>query len=361
MRTHGRTRSLVLVCLLLFLAAACDGGGSADPAASGTPGTIDRYLLITVNGAPKGTPEGSTLGETLRSLGISIRPGHLLDVKGEILDADAYPARYRINDRRATRDTVLVEGDVIEAESGRDRVEDTFSERERISEPQQANPQYLLGAAPGWEITTIGKESGKVASVVFEPEKLKSPKAVALTFDDGPSSTFTPKILDILDRYSAPATFFVLGYLIERYPQIVKDELAAGHVIGSHSWNHPHDFASLTDHKQVRQIEDSVDAIRQVDGDPYLFRPPEGSFDAGVVELAREEGLRTVMWSVDTHDYEDEANARGIERYVLSHLKPGAIVLFHDGGGDQSATVKALPDIIKDIRKRGYDIVLIQP
>lgn len=360
MRTHGRTRSIVALAVAwALLTLGCNGGETTTPPP--TPTEIDRYLLVTVNGEPKGVPEGATVGAALKSMGIKAAPGHLLDVTGAVIDTNAYPAKMRVNDRRAVRETILTDGDVLEITPGHDRTEDTTSSRERVKEPRQANPQYLLGAAPGWEITTIGKESGKVASVVFEPERLKSPKAVALTFDDGPNATYTPKILDILRREKAPATFFVLGYLVDRYPEIVKRELADGHAVGSHSWNHPHDFASLTDHKQTRQIEDSITAIRQVGGDPYLFRPPEGSYDAGVVELAREEGLRTVMWAIDTHDYLDSSTPSQMTRSVLSRLRPGAIILFHDGGGDQSATVKALPDIITGIRKKGYDLVLIQP
>lgn len=360
MEPHGRSRSLVAsVCALALLLLGCNGDDGAAPQRSASP--TERYLLITVNGDPKGVPEGVTLGEALKSMGIKARPGHLRDVTGAVIDANAYPAKLRVDGKRASKETVLAEGAEIEVEAGRDRTEPTTSEKERVDEPQQANPQYLLGAAPGWRITTTGQESGKVASIVFEPERLRSPKAVALTFDDGPNASYTPRVLDILDRENAPATFFVLGYLVERYPDIVRRTIREGHVVGSHSWNHPHDFASLTDRKQTRQIEDSVRAIEAEGETPYLFRPPEGSFDAGVVELARKEGLRTVMWSVDPHDYESSSTPRGLTRYVLSHLKPGAIILFHDGGGDQSATVKALPGIIKGIRARGYDLVLLQP
>jgi peptidoglycan/xylan/chitin deacetylase (PgdA/CDA1 family) len=266
----------------------------------------------------------------------------------------------RVAGEPATRDTPIGENSIIVFVNGRDRTEGTYEERERVEEPQPANPQVLLGTAKGDIVTTYGEVSDKLASTTFDPAgRLDSPKAVALTFDDGPNPTYTKQVLAILRRYRVPATFFVVGYLAERYPGIIKDALKAGHAIGSHSWNHPHDFASLTDGKQSKQIEDSVDELQRLSGDPYLFRPPEGSYDAGVVQLATRSSLRTVLWSVDTHDYEGDSTASEIARYVLSHLRPGAIVLMHDGGGDQSATVKALPDIIKGIRKRGYDLIAI--
>ena len=334
------------------------GACSQDPAAPPSP--ADDYMMVTINGYLRTVPRGLTLGKTLQAIGMRPRSGRLLDVDGIAIAGQSFPPKMRVGDRPATRDTPLTENAAIVFVNGRDRTEDTYEERERVEQPQPANPQYLLGTAKGDVVTEYGEISRKVASTTFDPAgRIDSPKAIALTFDDGPNATYTKQVLAILRRYRVPATFFVLGYLAERYPATVKDQLKAGHVVGSHSWNHPHDFASLTDGKQSKQIADSAEILAELGGDPYLFRPPEGSYDAGVVQLAERSGLRTVLWSVDTRDYEDKATPRGIARYVLSHLKPGAIVLMHDGGGDQSATVKALPDIIRGIRKRGYDLVAI--
>lgn len=316
--------------------------------------------MVTINGYLRTVPRGLTLGKTLQAIGMRPRSGRLLDVDGVAIPGQSFPPKMRVGGNPATRDTPLPESATIVFVNGRDHTEDTYEERERVEQPRPANPQYVLGTAKGDVVTEYGEISNKVASTTFDPAgRIDSPKAIALTFDDGPNATYTKRVLAILRRYHVPATFFVIGYLAERYPGIVKDQLKAGHVVGSHSWNHPHDFASLTDGKQSKQITDSAGVLAELGADPYLFRPPEGSYDASVVQLAERSGLRTVLWSVDTHDYEDKATAGRIARYVLSHLKPGAIVLMHDGGGDQSATVKALPDIIRGIRKRGYDLVAI--
>ena len=357
--SHGRPRILVaLACVVTLFAAAC-AQETAAPSLLPSPSTSD-HMMVTINGYLRTVPTGLPLGQTLEAIGIRPRSGRLLDVTGVPIPGQNFPPRMRVDGQPASRDTPITEDSAIVFINGRDRTEKTFEERERVDEPRPANPQYVMGIAKGEIVTEYGEVSGKVASAIFEPVgRIDSPKAVALTFDDGPHPAYTSKVLAILRRFKVPATFFVLGYLAERYPGIIRDEVEAGHAVGSHSWNHPHDFASLTHRKQSKQIGDSVAALRSLGADPYLFRPPEGSFDSGVVQLAEASGLRTVMWSADTHDYQSSATASQISRYVLSHLKPGAIVLMHDGGGDQSATVKALPDIIKGIRKRGYQIVAI--
>lgn len=341
-----------------MLVAACSQETAAPPS-SASASASDR-MMVTINGYLRTVPRGLALGETLEAIGMRPRSGKLLDVTGVPIPGENFPPKMRMGGQPATRNTPVAEGSVIVFVNGRDHKEGTYEERERVDEPRPANPQYAMGTSKGDIVTAYGEISGKVASTTFDPVgSLDSPKAVALTFDDGPHPAYTKKVLAVLRRFRAPATFFVLGYLAERYPSIVKDEIKAGHVVGSHSWNHPHDFAQLTYRKQTKQIEDSVATLTALGAAPYLFRPPEGSFDAGVVQLADDEGLRTVMWSADTHDYRSSATASQITRYVLSHLRPGVIVLMHDGGGDQSATVKALPDIIRGIRKRGYQLVTI--
>src|SRR5439155_15954055 len=103
-----------------------------------------------------------------------------------------------------------------------------------------ADPQFYLGTAPGEEIITTGKISGKLVSTVFEPTgPFHQPRSVALTFDDGPNPMSTPKILSILHRFHVHATFFTIGYLVQRYPDIVRKERRMGMVVGDHSWDHP--------------------------------------------------------------------------------------------------------------------------
>jgi len=322
-------------------------------------------MTVTINGRSETVPPNISLGAALKQLGIPVRDGRLLDVEGGVLETGQFPARYFVNDKRAGRAAILHSGDVVKAESGNDHAEDTKLIRERIAGTQPHNPQYFLGTAPGETVTTIGAVSGLTESVVFDPAgRGDIPRAVALTFDDSPNRNYTTKILGILHRFNVSATFFVVGYEAEKFPNLIRKEVAQGHTVGNHSWSHPLSpgFAALEDNALANQLNHTNAALTGIGApEPFVFRPPGGSFDAKVVEEARELKMRTVIWTLDTLDYEAGVSPKDLVRRVLSQVRPGDIILMHDGGGDRSATVKALPDIIKGIRKRGYDLVALTP
>lgn len=344
--------AFLLACALVATACSGGDGGGSEPSPSPSPTAIE----VKIDGQVYDVASGASVGEALQQAQIKVRNGHLLDVSGEVLEANVNPAKIKVNDRNADRIQVLAAGDAISVIPGRDVTEDVISERERVDGSRPTNPQTLLGGAPGFLITTTGAESGKVASVVFNPRrKPNPPKAVALTFDDGPGR-YTRPILDILRKENVPATFYVVGYLVERDPGIIRDIVHDGHSIGNHSWSHPLTpaFAHFESKQLWNQMARTNDALADLDIDPPTFRPPGGSYDAGVVEAARRNGMRTVNWTVSAEDWRSGATPRSIVSTVLRGLRPGAIILLHDGGGDQSATVRALPTLIKEIRSRGY-------
>ncbi len=180
---------------------------------------------------------------------------------------------------------------------------------------------------------------------------------VALTFDDGPS-TYTPQILAILRRTHTPATFFVIGRWARLYPRLVADEVRAGCEVGDHTETHP-PLAELSSAAQTAEIEEAGQAIHAA-GAPYpvLLRPPYGSFDAATLDVLRAQHMLMVLWSADTSDYERPGVAKIIYTAV-SGGGPGAIILMHDGGGDRSETVAALPRIIVRLRQRGLRLVTV--
>ena len=182
-------------------------------------------------------------------------------------------------------------------------------------------------------------------------------KEVALTFDDGPSS-YTGAILDTLKKYHASATFFTLGNQVSSFPLPMQRAVAEGHVVGNHTWDHQ-DLTRLG----PKDIRDEMSAqIDTVTGKklpaPKLFRPPYGAVNDQVVAEARRQGMLTVLWSVDTNDYNRPA-PDAMTAQVLADVQPGAIVLMHDGGGDRTTTSAALPMIIKGLRKAGYKMVTV--
>jgi len=213
------------------------------------------------------------------------------------------------------------------------------------------------------EVITEGAVSGEAAGIRFVPTgRVKTPRTVALTFDDGPSPTYTPQILGLLRRDHVPATFFVIGELAERYPDLVRAEIRSGMSVGNHSWDHPESppFVDLAPARVRSEISRTNAELARLGDRAHLFRPPGGSFDPSLVAVAQAEGVRVVLWDVDPRDWAPGATARKIARAVLENVKPGAIVELHDGGGDRSATVAALPKIIRGIRRMGLRLGAIR-
>jgi len=180
-------------------------------------------------------------------------------------------------------------------------------------------------------------------------------RLMALTFDDGPSP-YTPTIVRILVRMHVPATFFVVGQQLSVFPSALRDEISHGFEIGDHTQNHAW-LARLTAAGQYAQVHDAALGIERLGGfAPRLFRPPYGIYNASTLALLHRLHMLMVMWSIDPGDWR-RPGAQAILSSVLSNSKPGAIVILHDGGGDRSQTVAALPGIIRGLRRRGYRLV----
>jgi len=182
-------------------------------------------------------------------------------------------------------------------------------------------------------------------------------KVIALTFDDGPWPESTAQVLDILKQNQIKGTFFLIGQNVKNYPSLVKREIAEGHVIGNHTWHHWYQF--LNPQAAAYEIDHTADLIYQVTGvKTNLFRPPGGIMHNGVAAYARNSKYAIVLWSSDSVDYSRPAVPKLINN-VFRRAKPGGIVLMHDGGGNRSKTVQALPEIIANFRKQGYSFVTI--
>ncbi|MCH5586045.1 polysaccharide deacetylase family protein [Shimazuella sp. AN120528] len=183
-------------------------------------------------------------------------------------------------------------------------------------------------------------------------------KWIALTFDDGPSSGTTGKLLSLLQQYQAKATFFCLGYKVNRYPKIAKSIVVQGHEIANHTYFH-FDLNRLTGEKLDKEIKMTQTAIEQVTGvKPYLFRPPGGVYNDQVVSIAKKHQLRMIMWSwdQDTKDWSNRTKKSSIVNKVIRNASNGDIVLFHDLN---EKTVLALKEILPELKKRGYQFVTV--
>jgi peptidoglycan/xylan/chitin deacetylase (PgdA/CDA1 family) len=169
---------------------------------------------------------------------------------------------------------------------------------------------------------------------------------VYLTFDDGPSP-YTPAILNILRTTHSTATFFELGFRQAKYPAAAAQVRAEGSSVGNHTYDHP-DLTALTS-GQVRW---------QLTHGPRgrCMRPPFGATNPGVRRIVAQQGLREVLWTTDTLDWTRPGTAKIIKAATGPSVGGGSTVLLHDGGGDRSQTVAALPKIISTLQQRGYVI-----
>jgi peptidoglycan/xylan/chitin deacetylase (PgdA/CDA1 family) len=180
-------------------------------------------------------------------------------------------------------------------------------------------------------------------------------REVALTFDDGPGP-YTESVMRTLLRTHTPATFFIVGQQLQYFGRVLRDEIRNGFEIGDHTENHAW-LTRLKAPAQYSQVNDAALRIRHLGGSfPRLFRPPYGAVSAGLMKVLHGLRMLTVLWSVDPGDWR-RPGARTIVSGVLSHARPGSIVIMHDGGGDRDQTVAALPAIINGLRRRHFKLV----
>jgi peptidoglycan/xylan/chitin deacetylase (PgdA/CDA1 family) len=344
-----RLAALVIVLSTLPIC----GGSTPEPPPS---------IRISVDGATREVAPGTTFAGLVQQLGLHAHDGRLLSVTGEVLDPLARRGRIVLNGTHAAPAARLHQGDAIRVLDQADRVEGTRRVVVDIDHPTVANPERTLTRYRIRQITTEGRISGDVVSVREIPRGHgETPRAVALTFDDGPWPLDTGRVLSILHRFHVQATFFMVGYEVERYPELVRRVKRAGHEIANHSFDHPVDppLADMTDAHVVAELADTNAQLANEGVHPTLFRPPGGSYDDFVVNEARRQGMRVVTWSVDPQDWRASRTRKDIVRSVLKHVEAGSIILLHDGGGDAGHTIAALPDLIRGIRKKGLRFVTV--
>ena len=224
-----------------------------------------------------------------------------------------------------------------------------------------AHPENALGVSRIVEIDSkTGPLFGDYSKLEREPRFL-APKEVALTFDDGPLPRFTKPILDALDEYCTKATFFNVGQMALAYPDMVKEVMGRGHVVGSHTWSHPMNLRHLSFDAAKDQIERGFAAVSLAAGQPIapFFRFPGLSDSGPLMAYLQERGIAAFTVDVVSNDSYIASPQRLAERTMkeIDQAK-GGIVLFHD---IKASTAKALPTILANLKKSGYRIVLLRP
>ncbi|MBV8959621.1 MAG: glycosyltransferase [Actinobacteria bacterium] len=218
----------------------------------------------------------------------------------------------------------------------------------RIGSEDPATLDQLPAPAADAGVPTVGRAV----------QQVHGPGLVALTFDDGPDPTWTPRVLAVLRREHVPATFFVIGNRAQAHPDLVRTELREGDVVGDHTYSHP-SLQHASSWRTRAEVLGGAAVIEGITGrKPELFRSPYGAGDMspsrpGSDQLATDLGFHVVSWNDDSFDW-TRPGPDAITRTVVSGVSTRSIVLLHDGGGDRSQTVAALPGIIHALRAQGF-------
>ncbi len=351
-----------VIAVLLLVTAAIAGWASSRP------------LKVSVDGQTVEISQGATVRALADKSAFKAPAGDLIGVDGSVVGTGAgEPPRVLRNGRVAASWQRLYSGDVIVSRAGSDRRESLVVTEVPIPfETEYKGTGSLIeerraGVAGARRVTR-----GAVSGVEISSETIREPKAalvqrfhphpgskiVALTFDDGPWPGQTDKILDILKREKATATFFMLGSQVKRHPALARRVVAEGHEVGNHTLGHKA-LTRVTPAEARRQIAGGRAAIaRQTGVQTRLLRPPYGAMDPQAWQEARKSRTRVVLWDVDSRDW-SRPGTKKIVTSVVSHTHPGAIVLFHDGGGTRDQTIMALPYVIRELRAKGYVFVTV--
>jgi peptidoglycan/xylan/chitin deacetylase (PgdA/CDA1 family) len=200
-----------------------------------------------------------------------------------------------------------------------------------------------------------GRNAPGESNITFNSVHVAGPY-IAMTFDDGPSATLTPKLLDLLAAHHIKATFFVIGENVAEHPEIVERAAREGHEIANHSWSHPN-FGKMSDEGVRRQLSRTDDAIKNATGvRPTLLRPPYGSITARQKRWIHDEfGYQIILWDVDPYDWKRPGPSVVCNR-ILKETRPGSIVLSHD---IHPGTIEAMPSTVNQLQAKGFKFVTV--
>ena len=341
---------------------------------------INRPVPITVNGTASEIRIGSALSDVVKKEKLSLKPGNLVSVNDRVLEADmGYAFSASVNGEELSPEDVdayhVVGNESIDFSDGKNIVEEFDAESETIM-------PYLRMEGTGYSLQYVsqwgyagelqhrkGKRSGETADVVakepqdcvitcMEPFVEGDAKLVALTFDDGPANPYTEQYLEILDRYGIKATFFNLGDNTLNYPDLARKVVEKGHQLCNHTMAH-NQLTSVDAETVHNEITRSQDAIEEVTGIRTThIRPPYGDFTERSWLGSGGAITASIRWNGDSKDWETP----GVDAIVsnsLINLHSGTIILMHDGGGDRSQDVEALPRLIEQVQAEGYEFVTI--
>lgn len=370
MRTRRKTGfgiiAAIIICAIVFL--------------SGLLWFINRPVPVTVNGEAAQVRVGSTLEEVFEKQKIEVEPGDYVSVTERVLKEDeGYAFTAAVNGETLSGE----EAEAFHVE-GNEAIE--FTDGQNIPEPYEATAEpimpYLRMEGTGNTIQYIsqwgkagelehrkGKESGESADVVakeatdcviscLDPYFEDDRKLVALTFDDGPADPYTEQYLEILSRYGAKATFFNLGENAQNYPELARRVVEEGHQLCNHTMAH-NQLTAVDAQTVYNEITRSAAALEEATGvHTTHLRPPYGDFTERSWLGSGGSITASIRWTGDSQDWALPGVDALVENALLN-LHPGTVILMHDGGGDRSQDVEALPILIERLQAEGYELVTV--
>ena len=334
--------------------AAGSGPAAEDASRSRQPGSV------SVNGIRVPAGAGDTVAAVLRRAHLPVRDGRFRSVRRRrLLTPDGEPAEVLVNGQPASLASTTNAGDIVVANSGTDRIEPVRSVT--VAVPAAPPSPLYVAARPGVARVTEGVLSGEQVRrvVVRAPTRgrLIAPGAVALSFDDGPDPVWTPRILSLLRARRVPATFCLIGRAAAQHPALVR-RIAARHRLCNQTWSHDLNL-DARDAATIGSQLDRADAAIMAAGvaPPRFYRAPGGEWSAQLDAAARARGMAPLRWTVDTRDWA-RPGVGVMWRTVLDELRPGGVILLHDGGGDRAQTLALLRMLLDRLPKMGYRFVL---
>lgn len=188
--------------------------------------------------------------------------------------------------------------------------------------------------------------------------KINEDKKIALTFDDGPHPKKTKEIINVLEKYGIKATFFVIGINVKNYPETMRNIVDHGYEIGNHTYSH-----KILKNSKKSDIKNEIEKteleiIKNGSVKTKIIRPPCGEYNDNLIDISLENDYKIVLWNIDTKDWA-HANKKDIVNNILSRVKGGDIILFHDYVSGKNNTVEALEIIIPKLLKEGYEFVSV--
>lgn len=347
------------------------------------------YFDVTINGATVQVKRGTTLEQIIAEGMAQPVPGDLLALDGSIATQGGGKPFDATVDGRETSDpkTKLTKDAVVEIRDGSDTTESYQESEEDVPAPMaayDADPSAYYGGAihvfthgsGGRAIMHTGDVSGVRVVERYTVPPVESTyrtydayvgydRAIALTFDDGPWGETTDEILSILEAYDAKATFFTIGSQIEWNADIVKRAHEIGCQICTHTWDHASgsgggvDITSMSEQEQIDEVLRGFEAIKNVTGvEPsHVMRAPGGNFYGDSIRILEPYIDAEIGWNVDTRDWA-QPGAKAIYEAIMT-VRPGGVILMHDGGGDRSQTVAAVRKAVPQLVALGYKLVTI--